>query len=238
MNRHSVVGIAVLLLGAPALGDAREEARWHLRVGVDTDWHLDRGQDVLTRNGGAWATSYVALGRTVATWGPRWSLAGEVFYRAGGRQAVLFQSLDTSFVSHALGVGAQLRFALRPWLLPLAGLQLAAQRSDLTFTERSSPQRLEAGGWSLLAMAFLGVLVQTPPLTRSGRVRLGIAVEAVFRLALPTGYDLQPEVPSDHTLAQDRLGAACRPRDSGVGGTHVEGHRGASLVKEPAGRCM
>ncbi|MBI5516119.1 MAG: hypothetical protein HY909_20210 [Deltaproteobacteria bacterium] len=189
----------------PAHADARREARWHLRVGADTDWQLDRGHDALTRNGGAWASAYLALGRTLATFGERWSLAGEVFYRGSGRQAVLYQALDTRFASNALGVGAQLRYALAPWLQPYGGLQVAALRTDLTVTDRGTMESLESGAWSPLAMVSVGALLQTPPLARGSRVRLGLTVEAVFRLGLPVGYDLRPETPSDETLANDRL---------------------------------
>jgi hypothetical protein len=145
-------------LGREGLG---LEARGAARVG----WVTSAGFDPFSENDVFAQVSFGASYAVVRS-GPLALLAG-VFYE-GGRAAASARGADASLALHRVGVGAEARYAWRPWLWPYARLAPGALRLDAKVDDPGGGRALEVGRWSWSVDATAGLVVPLGPPGRGG----------------------------------------------------------------------
>ncbi len=207
-RRMAMLGVA---LGAMAWSGGAEaqtrrvDAPWRISFEVGGRWHQDRGLDAFGTTRSPPVTG-LSFGRDLATIGERATLALDVQWNAENFSGRLRDSLQSRLTAHSLSAGATLRVRTRWWLEPYARVAAGALYSDLLLTPESATTQgssLTGDEWTFLATGGIGAQVTTAPFL--GRLRLAVAIEGGYQLALSQGMRVHPKALANDAAQADRL---------------------------------
>ena len=208
-----VVGLLGALVGTAWVGSASAQhapvdAPWRVGFEVGGRWHRDRGLDAF---GDTRSPPVVGLmgARDLGRIGDRATLALDVSWNAEMFQGRLRDSLQSRLTAHLLSAGVTLRVRTCWWLEPYARVAAGALYSDITLEPEAGTAQsgaLTGDEWTFAGTGGVGVMVTTAPFL--GRLRLAVAIEGGYQLALSQEMRVRPQALSNDEAQADRLPVA------------------------------
>ena len=218
------LGLWATMIGAAWTASAgaqerRVDAPWRVSVETGARWHRDSGLDAFGSSRSPVVTGLM-VARDLVRVGDRATLSLDVNWNAESFEGRLRDALATRLTTHTMSAGVTLRVRARWWLEPYARLAAGAMYSDLRLTPESDTSQggaLTGDAWTFVGTGGVGVQVTTAPFL--GPLRLAVAIEGGYQLALTQDLRVHPQALANDAAQADRLPVA----DTSLGSLNQSG---------------
>lgn len=205
----SSAALALSLACPSAFAQTTNAARspWSASLEIGPAWHVDVSHQVFRAGTTAPPVGGLAFGRDLVHLGPRLTLGAEVGWRTENSTGRIRDAFGTQLVTQQLQLAVALRFELTSWFTPYARVAGGASHLDATLTEENGAS-LTSTAWTPYGSAGAGVLLTSGRWFESlglRTLRVAVAVEGGYQLAMPSALTASTPAPSDERAAADRI---------------------------------
>lgn len=208
-NVFSATLVAVALASPSAFAQTSNAARspWSASVEIGPAWHVDVSHQTFRAGTTAPPVGGLNFGRDLVHLGSRLTLGAELGWRTESSSGYVRQAFDTRLATQQLQLAVSLRVELTSWFTPYARVAGGASYLDASITDDSNTS-LTATAWTPYGSAGAGVLLT------GGRwfdgiglhtLRVALAVEGGYQLAMPATLMASTPAPANERLAADRI---------------------------------
>jgi hypothetical protein len=200
--------LGVMASTGAAEAQRRVDAPWRLGIEVGGRWHHDRGLDAFGATRSPPVTG-LDFSRDLVAMGDRATLALDVNWNVETFEGRLRDAIKSRLTAHTMTAGLTLRVRTLWWLEPYARVAAGTLYSDIDLTPESSTAQggsLTGDEWTFAGVGGAGVQVTTAQFL--GRLRLAVALEGGYQLALSQETRVHPKALSDEAAQADRLPVA------------------------------